>query len=221
MYSDAKSARADLVTYGRKIENRGLVVGPGGNTSARVGDVIYVKASGIAFEDAEADDYVGVSLHTGELVDGDRRATSEIAMHRLCYQVRKDIGAVVHTHPPLATGLATAGESIPPLYPDYVALLGDSIPLLDYIVPTGNELAEAVAEALRDHVAVMLANHGVVTIGKNVREAYYRNLIVESAAQTYLVMKQLGSRRALTPDEVAQIDSLAAEKYRRKLLEQS
>jgi len=214
----AEQARAELVEIGRLIEQKDLVVGPGGNTSARVGDTIYVKASGKSFEEAEPSDYVGVGLHTGELVDGDLKPTSEIAMHRGCYLVRDDIRAVVHTHPPFAVGVASAGKTIEPISPDFVALLGREIPLVDYVVPTGQEIADAVVPVIKDHVAVLLANHGVVTVGGTLREAYYRNLFVESAAKSVVAAAGLGGLRALSMEDVAEIDGLATEKYRRDLL---
>lgn len=211
-------ARAELVEIGRLIEQKDLVVGPGGNTSMRVGDVIYVKASGKSFEEAGESDYVGVDLQTGKLVDGTLKPTSEIAMHRGCYLVRPDIGAVVHTHPPFAVGIASAGKTIPPISPDFVALLGREVPLVDYVVPTGQEIADAVVPVIRNHDAILLVNHGVVTVGKTLREAYYRNLFVESAAKTMVAASAVGKLRRLSEGEVAQIDGLATEKYRRALL---
>ena len=216
--NDVAKARAELVEIGRLIEQKDLIVGPGGNTSVRVGDVIYVKASGKSFEEAVESDYVGVAVQTGELVDGDLKPTSEIAMHRGCYLVRDDIRAVVHTHPPFALGVASAGKAIEPMCPDYVALIGREIPLIDYVVPTGQELADAVVPAIKEHNAVLLANHGVVTVGRNLREAYYRNLFVESAAKALVAAEVVGTLRPLTDQDVAEIDGLATEKYRRDLL---
>ena len=215
---DVAKARAELVEIGCLIERKDLIVGPGGNTSVRVGDRIYVKASGKSFEEAVESDYVGVDLESGALVDGDLRPTSEIAMHRGCYAAREDIRAVVHTHPPFAVGIASAAKTIEPISPDFVALLGREVPLIDYVVPTGQEIADAVAPAIKDHDAVLLANHGVVTVGRTLREAYYRNLFVESAAKSVVAAEAVGALRPLTHAQVAEIDGLATEKYRRELL---
>ena len=216
---DAAAARRELVEYGRKIEAKGLVVGPGGNTSVRVGQTVYVKASGTAFEDATEEDYVGVDLATGELVDGTAKPTCEILMHLGCYLARDEVRAVVHTHAPLATGVSSAGRTLEPLFPDFVALLGPyTLPVIDYVIPAGRELAERVAAAAKDYDAMLLANHGVVTLGTNLREAYFRNVIVEEAARTLIAAESVGTPRLLTPQEADDVENLEAEDYRRALL---
>jgi len=218
VYRDASSARKDLVFYGRKIEEKNLVVGPGGNTSARAGGTVFMKASGTSFEDANEDDYVGVDLKTGELVDGKKKPSCEVLMHLGCYTVRDDIAAVVHTHSPYAVAVASAGISLPPMFPDSIALLGTEIPRIDYVVPAGKELADRVVEAARKNNVILLANHGVVALGANVREAYFRALGAEVAAQIFVTSKLLGSVRALTNEEVHEVNGLKAEDYRRALL---
>ena len=213
-----ETARRDLLLYGRKIAERMLVVGQGGNTSARAGQTIVVKASGCAFEDCSQDDYIPIDLATGEVVGSSKKPTCEIHMHLACYLKRPDINAVIHTHPPIATGLASAGQTVPPIYPDLIALVGAEIPLLPYIVPAGKALANAVAEVIGDHNAVLLGNHGLLTVGANVREAYFRNLLVEEAAKTFLAAKAVGTPYVLSPEEVEEVYNLEAEDYRRALL---
>ncbi len=212
------SARHDLWVYGRKIAERMLVVGPGGNTSARAGNYIVVKASGCAFEDATEEDYIPIDMATAEVVGSTRKPTCEIHMHIACLLKRPDANAVVHTHPPVATGLAIAGQTIPPIYPDLIALVGAEIPVLPYIIPAGRALADAVAAVIPSHNAVLLANHGLLTVGANVREAYFRNLLVEEAAKTWLAARAAGQPYVLTPQEVHDVFHLEAEDYRRALL---
>jgi L-fuculose-phosphate aldolase len=213
------TARRELLHYGRQIADRLLVVGPGGNTSARAGDdVIVVKSSGCAFEDCAETDYIPIDMKTGEVLGSSRKPTCEIHMHLACYLRRPDIHAVIHTHPPVATGVASAGQTIPPLFPDLVALVGAEIPVLPYIVPAGLKLANAVAPLIETHDAVLLGNHGVLTVGANVREAYFRNLIVEEAAKTWLAAKAAGTPYILSPEEVDEVYHLGAEDYRRALL---
>jgi L-fuculose-phosphate aldolase len=215
---DVQAAQRDLLRYGRMIAERLLVVGPGGNTSARAGEVIVMKASGAAFEDCSEEDYIPVDLATGEVQGTTKRPSCEILLHLACYLRRPDVHAVVHTHPPIATGIATAGETVPPLFPDLIALVGREIPVLPYIVPGGKALADAAAEKIDGHDAVLLSNHGLLTVGASVREAYFRNLLVEEAAKTWLAARAAGSPRILTPQEVEEIDTLEAEDYRRALL---
>lgn len=213
-----ESAKRDLLVYGRKIAERLLVVGPGGNTSIRAQEAIVVKASGCAFEDCTEDDYIPIDPRTGEVIGSSRKPTCEIYMHIACLLKRPDANAVVHTHPPIATGVAMAGKALPPIYPDLIALVGAEIPVLPYIVPSGKALAEAVARVIADHNAVLLSNHGLLTVGANMREAYFRNLIVEEAAKTWLAARSFGEHYVLTPEQVDEVYHLEAEDYRRALL---
>jgi len=213
-----ETAKRDLLLYGRKIAERLLVVGPGGNTSARAEGAIVVKASGCAFEDCTEDDYIPIDPKTGEVIGSTRKPTCEIYMHIACFLKRPDANAVVHTHPPIATGLAMAGQTLPPIYPDLIALVGAEIPVLPYIVPSGKALAEAVAKVIVNHNAVLLGNHGLLTVGANVREAYFRNLLVEEAAKTWLAARTFGQPYVLTPEQVQEVYHLEAEDYRRALL---
>jgi len=214
----AEKARADLVNYGRKIAERGLVAGPGGNTSVRVGDVVYLKASGAAMEDAKPEHYIGISLETGEVVDGIGKPSCEILMHLGIYKARPDVGAVCHTHAPISSGIASAGKTIPPLLPDGVAMLGKNIPLVRYVIPAGSELAVAATEALKECDVALLANHGVLTVGANMREAYFRSIICEDAAKTYIAALIAGKPNILTDKEADEINNLEAEDYRRALI---
>jgi len=209
--------KKQLVEIGRKIADKGLVVGPGGNISARVGNIVYMKASGICFEEAKVSDYIGVDLKTCKIVDGSKKPTCEIAMHLGCYLERKDIAAVIHTHPPIATAVGMLGITLKPFTPDLVALVGD-VPTIKYVVPGGIELAEKVRNVIKKHNAVLMCNHGLLTVGSNLKEAYYRTLLIEDACKTFVVAKALGKMKFFTKKEAEQINNLKAESYRKMLL---
>lgn len=211
-------ARKELVEIGRKIAEKGLVVGPGGNTSVRVGDVVYMKASGISFESTKEEDYIGVDLNTGKIVDGNLRPTSEIWMHLECYKVRDDVFAVVHTHPPFSIAYAFQGEPLKPFTPDMVALIGSEIPVIEYVVPGGREFALEVGKVIKNYNGVLVKNHGLVTVGSNLKEAYYRTLLVEDGIKTVIFAKLLGKMHFFTEEQIEEINNLEVEKYRKKLL---
>ena len=116
-------------------------------------------------------------------------------MHLGIYLARPDMNAVAHTHPPTPIGVASTGKTIPPMFPDFVGLLGREIAWVPYVIPAGAEMANLVIEALRDHVSAVLANHGVVTVGYNLREAYFRTLVVDDAAKAYVAALAAGSPR--------------------------
>jgi len=212
------SIRKQLVEIGKKLDEKGFVVGPGGNTSARCGNLIYMKASGISFDSAGGADYVGVDLRTGKVVDGAKRPTCEILTHLGCYQVREDVGAVVHSHPPLCVAYGMLGTTLRPFTPELVAILCSDVPTIRPIVTSGATLANEVKKAIRHHNAVFLANHGLIVVGSNIREAYYRTLLIEDSVKSIIAAKILGKMRYYTPEEIRSLDESEFEKYRRTLL---
>ncbi len=129
-------------------------------------------------------------------------------MHLAIYGVRPDVQAIVHAHPITATGFALAGIPLDQnLLPEIVLTLG-SIPLAKYGTPSTCELSEAVAGEILNHDGLLLANHGAVTVGKNLEEAYYRMEIVEHYAKTVLVACQLGGPKELSLADAAKLRTL-------------
>lgn len=214
-----RAAKQSLVEVSRKIAARGLVVGPGGNISARVDDSVVISASGSSFEDASESDFVTVALDSGRKLDGDGNPSSEWLMHLLCYRHRADVNAVVHTHPPLSIAVASSGTTLEPMFPDFAAFI-ESLAYLDYIIPTTARLAEAVGEKVKAHDALLLSNHGVVTVGSSLKEALLRTELIEESACILIAARTLGTPRLLTQSEVEEIRNLNAEKYRQRLIKE-
>ncbi|MCX7667888.1 MAG: class II aldolase/adducin family protein [Atribacterota bacterium] len=208
--------REELVQYGKRILQRGLVAGPGGNLSARLGEDMLISPSGFAFDELHPEDYVKVSLKDGKVVSGGK-PSSEILMHWLIYLERRDVMVVVHTHPPFVLGVTGGGGVIQPMFPDFVAYLARTA-VLDYITPCTLDLAQAVRDAIREADAVLLRNHGLVTVGLTLKEAYYRTEIMEEAARITAIGKLFGNPRILSAEECATILNLDAEKYRQELV---
>lgn len=209
--------RQALCVYARRLVDQGLVVGPGGNISARCGEDFLVSPSGYDLDEVEPSQWVTVNLDSGQ-VRGPLRASSEVAMHLESYRRRADAAAVVHTHPPNCIALTTIEHHLPVLFPDQAALV-DRVAYVDYMLPTTQAMGHTVGTQLATASAVLLANHGLVTIGRSLRQAYYRTQIMESAAMMYLLARAAGRPRALTDAEVAEIRDLGAEAYRIQLLE--
>jgi len=170
----------ELVRYARLTDERGLVVGPGGNFSARDGDRIIIKASGACMMDGRPGDYVEVDLASGEpLAEGEGVPSCELPLHLAVYRVRPEARAVLHAHPTWAGVWAEGGEHLRASSPDFVALLGTEVPVLPYERPAGEEVARAVGEALKGHAACIIGNHGSVAWGRSIREAYFRTLLLD------------------------------------------
>ncbi|MFA6112040.1 MAG: class II aldolase/adducin family protein [Candidatus Latescibacterota bacterium] len=210
----------DLIRTSHALVANGLVRGAGGNVSAREDDVMWISPSGFSFLDAQPEDYPGVSIARGEIVRGERRPSSEVLMHLAIYRRRPEIRAVIHTHPPITIALTAAGHELRPMYPDYYVYLGRNVPHLRYITPTTPELAAAVEEVAQapDCHGIVLRNHGTITLGVSVKEAYFRALAVEEQAFIQHAALQVGQPYFLKKSECVRLDELESEAYRRELL---
>jgi len=209
--------RRQLSLYGKKIVGKGLVAGPGGNISAREGNYVFLSPSGFFLDEIEEKEWVKVDITTGKIY-GDLRPTCEISMHLGIYLERENVKAVIHTHPPITTGLISAGVKFKPIFPDYVALLGREVPVLEYVVPGGEEIRKAVVSKIKNCNVVLLKNHGAVCIGSTLKEAFARSWLVEETAKTILAGKLAGTIKFLNLKEVEEIENLEAEDYRKALL---
>ncbi|MBD3353769.1 MAG: class II aldolase/adducin family protein [Candidatus Lokiarchaeota archaeon] len=212
----------ELLEYSGKLSKNKLVIGPGGNTSCRLKDKLYIKPSGLNFEEMKVDDFVEVDIETGVISERQKRKkpSSEILMHRYIYQKRPDVMSIFHAHPPITIGLAASGTEFKHLYPDSAAYLGKEILVLDYIVPTTYKLAEYVRDKIENYVSIVLQNHGAITVAKNPKTAYLRMELLEGLAYSLwiaLSSNPNGKIRYLTDQEVDEVINLDAEKYRTKL----
>ncbi len=128
--------------------------------------------------------------------------SSEIKMHLYVYRMRPDIKAVVHAHPPTATAFATAGISLTdPVLPEVMLTVGP-VPLTKYATPSTDEVPKSIAPYIKKNNAILLANHGVLTLGKDVTEALHRMERVEHLAKIILVAEQLGGARKLNKNQL-------------------
>jgi len=209
--------RKKLTEYGKKIIEKELVAGPGGNISAREGNFVYLSPSGFFLDEIKEEQWVKVDIKTGE-IEGDLKPTCEISMHLGIYKEREDIKVIFHTHPPLTVGLISSGVEFKPFYPDFVAVLGKEVPVIDYVPPAGEEIRKAVCEKIRRCNVVLLRNHGVVCVGATFKEAFARAWLVEDTAKSLIAGLISGKMRYLTPEEIENIEKLEAEDYRKTLL---
>ncbi|WP_102026654.1 class II aldolase/adducin family protein [Salirhabdus sp. Marseille-P4669] len=205
-----------LKQYANKIVDTGLVVGAGGNLSMRDGNIMYLSPSGFDLKEIEDHQWVRVHIETGEVLD-DLKPSSEILMHLECFRKRPDITAVLHAHPSYSVGVSSTGQTIPPLFPDYPAMV-KSVAYLEYMIPTTHVLADAVAEVIEENDVVVMRNHGVLTVGKTMKEAFFFMQLVEESAKVFTISRTVGNPRILTDEEVEDLRNLSSEKYRQKLL---
>jgi L-fuculose-phosphate aldolase len=196
----------ELVQYARRLTADGLVVGTAGNISIRLGDEIVITPTSIPYERIERDDLCVLG------VDGRRRPSSETPLHTRIYETT-DAAAVVHTHSPFATTLACVVDVLPAIHYSIHRFGGDTIPVVEYELFGSQALADRVALAVRDRRGVLLRNHGAVTYGSSLREAYDLTVQLEWLARIYWQAKQLGEPRLLSAAAIADV---AAEAQRRR-----
>lgn len=194
--------RREVVQVCRRLYERGLIAGPDGNVSVRIGaDRILVTPAGMSKVDVTIDDLVELSLE-GKHLRGARRASSEVLMHLRIYQRRPDVEAVVHAHPPTATGFAVAGESFSScVLPEMIFQVG-WVPLVPYATPGTPQLADAFEPFVASHDAFLMANHGATTVGPTLTLAHQRMESLEHSARILLTARLLGRVNTLTAPQV-------------------
>jgi len=210
--------RQELSTFARRILAEKLVTGAGGNLSARHENRMLISPSGFSLEDVAPEQYTDVDIESGEITPGALRPSSEVLMHLACYRKRQDIRSVIHTHAPYTIALTSSGHDLRPMFADSIIYLGRRVPHLDYITVTTPELAAAVERVIPDCDCMILRNHGVITVGGNLKQAFWRACSVEESARIQLLATLVGTPRFLDENEADRLESLASEKYRRQLL---
>jgi L-fuculose-phosphate aldolase len=195
-------SRREILRIGKLLHDRGLIAATDGNISVRLNEhSALITPTCISKGMMAAEDLVVVDMH-GCRMGGYRDVSSEIAMHMTIYRMRPDIFAVVHAHPPTATGFAACGLALDQALISEVLLSLGEVPLARYATPGTSELSEALEPFIPDHDAVLMANHGVVTYGADLMQAYLNMETVEHFAKIALVVKQLGCENPLAAEQV-------------------
>jgi L-fuculose-phosphate aldolase len=199
-----------LIHHARLLVDGGLVIGTAGNVSLRVDDEIVVTPTSIPYDRIQREDLCVLDL-AGRQTGGRRRASSEAPMHAQIYSAT-DAAAVVHTHSPFATTIACVSDSLPAIHYSIHRLGGDSVPVVEYELFGSDALADRVALMAKGRRGVLLRNHGAVTWGSSLEEAYDLAVLLEWLAQIYWQAKQLGEPHLLTAEEIRGV----AEEARRR-----
>lgn len=197
--------KRQIVEAGVHMIRTGLVYGTGGNISARLPGMnyFYITPSGMAYESLTAEDIVGVDFD-GRVVEGPRRPSIEYMMHASILRARPDVGAVVHTHSMYATAVASARIPIPPFLETVIAATGGHEIKVAEFAPAGSrELAEIAVRTLGSDSAVLLANHGVIGVGRDLDEAMGVCEVVEKAAMVFLLSRLAGGPVPIPQETVA------------------
>ncbi len=205
MIQSAFHVKRTIVEVGQRIYRNGYVVSSDGNISVRTSeDRIWATPSGLC-KGMLTEDQVVLCDMDGKRVSGTLNPSSEIGMHLMLYRERPDIRAVVHAHPPTATGFAVAGIPLTPcVLPEVVITLGQ-IPLAAYGTPGTPEISDPIRKYVKDHDAFLLQNHGATTVGPDLMNAYFKMETLEHFAKIALVAHQLGGIGALSGADVQKL----------------
>src|SRR5919206_1790162 len=200
--------RADIVEVGRRLYARGYTASNDGNISVRLdaGRLLMTPKSVCkGFMDPAM---MCVTDLDGRKLAGDRDPSSEMQMHLEVYRQRPDAQAVVHAHPPIATGFAVAGIPLDrAVLAEVITTLG-SVPIADYATPSTKELPAAVRKYVKAHDGMLLANHGALTVGADLYSAYYKMETIEHFAKISLVARLLGRENLISREEVMRLQEL-------------
>ncbi len=205
-----------MVDVCHRLSVQGFVAATDGNVSARTeSGTILATRTAVNKGMVTPNDIVEIDPE-GNLMPGapsDARPSTEMAMHLYIYRERPDVHAVVHAHPVTATGFATARQPLDLcLFPEVIVGLG-AIPLAEYATPSTGEVAASLAPFVHRAQAILLSNHGAVTYGADLYDAYFKMEKVEHAARIAFIARMLGGERPLSPEQVEKLRSVSVASY--------
>lgn len=197
----------ELIEYGKLVGVKNFTPGFSGNLSARCGNEILITATGTANGYLSEDDFALIDFE-GNIIDGNKKPSSEKMLHVEFYKLREDINYIFHVHSPYLTAFSAAGKALDKNILAEIVYCFDYIPLAEYALPGSKELVENTSKFFKDFDVVLMANHGVIVGGKDVKDAYLKLELCEAYAQTVLFSNLLGGAKMLPSEEVKKIYSL-------------
>ncbi|MCR4435273.1 MAG: class II aldolase/adducin family protein [Clostridiales bacterium] len=201
------SIKKQMVEVSRLMYGKGLVNAFEGNLSVRDGERIYITPSRIC-KGFLTEDMIVVTDMEGNTTEGRFKVSSEIKLHLGSYKVRPDVRSVIHTHSPYATAYALANRPIETrAYPEMITFF-EKIPLAPYGTPSTDEVFLKAEEYIKDYDVVLLANHGIMGVGADPYDAFFKVESAESIAKTLLLAERLGGAKELEPEKLEELYKL-------------
>ena len=204
-----------ICEIGKKIWQLGWVAANDGNITVKIDDDLFLATPTGVSKSLLSPDMILAVNRKGEPVEkGALSPSSEIKMHMQCYAMRPDIGAVIHAHPPGATGFAVAGLPMDGYNMIETVVTLGSVPLAPYATPSTDEVPQSIAPFLADHDALLLENHGALTLGLDLQTAFYRMETLELWAKISINAQILGGAKELSRDNIDKLLHLREHYYR-------
>lgn len=200
MFEDKKN---ELIEYGRMAGDKNYTPGISGNLSARCGDMVVITSSGVANGYLTENDFAVVDFD-GNAIEGEK-PSSERMLHIEFYKKRSEMNYVMHVHSPYLTAFASAGIALDDKISPEIIYCFEKIPLAEYSIPGAKELVEKTSKYFENYDVVLMANHGVIIAGKDIKDAFYKLDLCENYAKTVICAKLLGGAKILPEEEVEKI----------------
>lgn len=207
------SLKEKLVEICHKVYEKGFVTAYDGNISTRTeNNSILITRSGKCKGEITIDDLIETDLN-GRIIGGEGKISTENKIHLFAYAKRNDVNAVIHCHPPYSTAFALAGEGlIDHFLPEVVLSLG-KIPLCNFAIPSTDQVPESMMPYIDYAWAMLLENHGAVTFGKDIYDAYYKMEKLEHAAKIIFLARQIGKPNKLSDEVLNKLYDMAEKTY--------
>lgn len=199
-----EALKQQICDVGHKLWQLGFVAANDGNITVKIGEDAFLATPTGTSKNILTPEMIITVNGKGEVLEAAEgyRPSTELPMHMRCYQERPDVNAVVHAHPPTATGFAIAHIPLDDYtMPEAVIFLG-SVPIAPYGTPSTQEVPDSIAPFLQQHDAILLENHGALTVGADLTTAYYRMETMEHFAKVSLVARQLGGPVELNQEQI-------------------
>ena len=205
--------RQQVIEGGLRLVKEGLVARTWGNISIRVDEThMLITPSGRSYEDLTPEDIVLVNYHTSKH-EGTIKPSSEKELHCEIYRTRKNIHAVIHTHQMNASTVAAAHREVPPILDDMAQIIGPTVRVADYALPSTKKITKKTVKALKGRNAALMANHGAVCIGRDLEEAFVVCQVLEKACEAFIEAEFLGGAKSINKFEAHLMHQIYIRKY--------
>jgi L-fuculose-phosphate aldolase len=211
--------KEEVIQGGKRLLAEGFVSRTWGNISIRVDENnMLITPSGRPYEELTEKDIVLVNYHTSKH-EGDIKPSSEKELHCEIYRTRKDVNAVIHTHQMNASTVAAAHREVPPILDDMAQIIGPTVRVADYALPSTKKITKKTVKALKGRKAALMANHGAVCVGFDMDEAFVVCQVLEKACKAFIEAEFLGGAKSINKFEAHLMHQFYLRKYSRKASE--
>lgn len=208
--------KQQILEGGQRLLKEGLVARTWGNISIRVDDThMLITPSGRPYEELGLEDIVLVNYHNSTY-EGEVKPSSEKELHCEIYRSRKEVHAVIHTHQMNASTVAAAHREVPPILDDMTQIIGPTVRVAEYALPSTKKITKKTVKALKGRNAALMANHGAVCVGRDLEEAFVVCQVLEKACKAFIEAEFLGGAKSINKFEAHLMHQFYLRKYSAK-----